>query len=129
MGLSKVICLVYVDDCLFFPKEQPDIDQKIAQIRETGMDLNIQDNIARFLGVLLKYNEEGTVTLLQTRLIGHIISAMQLEDSNHKWNLHAFVFSQQTQDLTLHMHVTSQCACYMHKPTEKQRLYLKHIGH
>ena len=59
------------------------------------MDLNIQDNIARFLGVLLKYNEEGTVTLLQTRLIDHIISAMQLEDSNHKWNLHAFVFSQQ----------------------------------
>ena len=64
-----MICIVYVDDCLFFSKSQSDIDKSIEAIKNTGMDLNVEDDVAGFLGILLKRQENGNVLLTQTVVI------------------------------------------------------------
>ena len=66
---DKVICVVYVDDCLFFSRQQVHIDRAIQDIKDTGMDLNVEDDVAGFLGVHLNHKDNGQVDLTQTGLI------------------------------------------------------------
>ena len=57
---NKVICLVYVDDCLFFGKETKDINKIIQDLQEPkGKNkekflLNKEDDVAGFLGILFQ---------------------------------------------------------------------------
>ena len=76
---KKMICLVYVDDCLFFGKEVTDIDKMIASLKET-FDLNEEDNVAGFLGIKLNYLEDGSIQLLQDGLIDRISVALGLDE-------------------------------------------------
>jgi hypothetical protein len=48
---NKVICLVYVDDTLFYSPRQEYIDEVIQQQQEQGMDLEVKGSMAGFLGV------------------------------------------------------------------------------
>ena len=43
-----VICLTYVDDCLFFGKDAAKIDSKIQSIQEKGLKLTIENDIYAF---------------------------------------------------------------------------------
>ena len=47
----RVICVCYVDDCLFFAPSEMDIDDCITSIKNCGMDLQVEDSVAGFLGV------------------------------------------------------------------------------
>jgi hypothetical protein len=78
---GKMICLIYVDDCLFFSKSMKDIDGMIISLRET-FDLNEEDNVAGFLGIKLNYQEDGSIQLLQDGLIGRITNALGLEETS-----------------------------------------------
>jgi hypothetical protein len=75
---KHMICLVYVDDCLFFGKEASEIDKMIASLKTT-FDLNEEDNVAGFLGINLNYMENGTIQLLQDGLIERIGIALGLD--------------------------------------------------
>ena len=79
---DKVICLTYVDDTLFFAKNLEDIDAVILALREKQkMTLDIEDDVAGFLGVQLKKDTlSGTVTMTQTGLIDRIITALGCDD-------------------------------------------------
>ena len=84
---EKVICLCYVDDCLFFAKDDADIVDVIESLRRpepTKFDLNIEDDVAGFLGILMQKRENGTIELIQTGLIDRILKVMALEDSHEK---------------------------------------------
>jgi hypothetical protein len=149
---EKVICLVYVDDCLFFAKDQQDIDTAIQKIKNTGMDLNVEDDVAGFLGVLINRNDDGTITLSQTGLIDRVVDALGLSSSNPKetpapieslgqdlqgsdyskeYNyasvvgMMGYLCNNSRPDIAF---AVSQCARYTHKPTEQHSKYLKHIG-
>ena len=50
---DKVICLVYVDDTLFYARNVSDIDDVIAGLRKAEMDLEEESDVAGFLGVLI----------------------------------------------------------------------------
>ena len=116
------------------------------------MDLNVEDDIAGFLGVLLQKNEDGTVTLLQEGLTQRIISALGLNDCNGtrtpapkaplskdedgvpfsgNYNyasvveMMMYLTGHSRPDITFAVH---QCARHTHKPTEKHKKYLKQIG-
>ena len=86
---DKVICVTYVDDCLFFARDENDIDNVINGIKNSGMDLQVEDSVAGFLGVHIdRYSETSEdgkeikfIRLLQTGLIDRIIMALGL-DSN-----------------------------------------------
>jgi len=51
---EKVICLVHVDDTLFFSPNKSDIGVVLGKLRELKMKLNVEDDVAGFLGVLIK---------------------------------------------------------------------------
>ena len=84
---DQVICVTYVDDCLFFARNESDIDLAIAGIKKSGMDLQVEDSVAGFLGVHIdRYSEKDEngidvkfIRLLQTGLIDRIITALGLD--------------------------------------------------
>ena len=88
---NKVICLVYVDDCLFFGKESKDIDAIIRDLQEPEDEskekflLNEEDDVAGFLGILFQKetNEKGEIykiKLTQTGLIKRILAVTGMND-------------------------------------------------
>ncbi len=48
---NKVICLVYIDDTLFYSPKPEYINKVVNKLQEDGMDLETKDDIAGFLGV------------------------------------------------------------------------------
>ena len=58
---EKVICLVYVDDTLFFSPNLSDIDRVLKKLKGLKIELNIEDDVAGFLGVLIKKLDEGSM--------------------------------------------------------------------
>jgi hypothetical protein len=74
----KVTCLVYVDDTLFFAKEMSDIDDLLGELQKT-MDIEVEDEVAGFLGVHIDKKEDGTLVLTQKGLIDQIITALNIE--------------------------------------------------
>lgn len=79
-----VICLTYVDDCLFFGKDQSKIDEKIRLIQEDGLKLTVEDDIYAFLGVELDRKPDGDVELRQRGLIDKILSTCLMTECNTK---------------------------------------------
>jgi hypothetical protein len=47
-------------------------------LKQLGMDLEEEDDVAGFLGVLIQRHTNGTIELLQTGLIRRIIDALQI---------------------------------------------------
>mmetsp|Transcript_15060 Transcript_15060/g.36762 ORF Transcript_15060/g.36762 Transcript_15060/m.36762 type:complete len:970 (-) Transcript_15060:1237-4146(-) len=77
---ENCICLVYVDDTLFFSPEQKYIDEAVAALRGKGMELEKEDSVAGFLGVHIERNEQtGEITLTQTGLIKRIVEALGVQ--------------------------------------------------
>jgi hypothetical protein len=76
---EKVVCLVYVDDTLFYAQDQKDIDDVITNLK-TEMELEEEDNVAVFLGVHIDRREDGTIQLTQKGLIDQIIKALNIGD-------------------------------------------------
>jgi hypothetical protein len=85
---TDVICLCYVDDCLFFSKSEDAIDRVIDELRRplpTAFQLNVEDSVAGFLGILLEEQSDGSIELKQTGLIDRIVKVMGLDDSKEKY--------------------------------------------
>ena len=75
---DKCICLVYVDDTLFFSPKSEYIDEAITAMRESGgIELEREESVAGFLGVHIERDERnGTIKLTQTGLTKRIIEAL-----------------------------------------------------
>ena len=70
-----VICLVYVDDTLLFSPQLEYIDAVLDKLRAAKMDLEVEDDVAGFLGV--DVNRHGSsLTMTQTGLIDRVIKAL-----------------------------------------------------
>jgi histone deacetylase 1/2 len=84
---DTVVCLCYVDDCLFFSRDGSNIDAVIESLRQPEpmtFDLNIEDDVAGFLGILMKKKDDGSIELIQMGLIDRILKVIGLEDSHVK---------------------------------------------
>ena len=79
---DKVICLTYVDDTLLFAKEEKDIEDVIKKLKEERhMDLEIEDDVAGFLGVDITKNQEtGEIYLKQIGLMKKTVEALKLDE-------------------------------------------------
>ena len=79
---KDVICLVYVDDCLLYAPKEEYIDSLLNKLKvDCELDLNVEDNVAGFLGVLVKRHEDGTLELTQSGLIDRILKTLGLDPS------------------------------------------------
>ena len=79
---DNVICIVYVDDCLFFSPTEQGIQDIFVKMVDSGLDFNEESDVAGFLGVLLSIREDQSIELTQTGLIDRIILAMGLDEAN-----------------------------------------------
>ncbi|GFH50753.1 hypothetical protein CTEN210_07229 [Chaetoceros tenuissimus] len=84
---DEVICVCYVDDCLFWAKDRAMIDAVIDKIKEK-MTLEVEDSVDGFLGIKVerKPNEDGVeeIHLTQAGLINRVIVALGLDsESSH----------------------------------------------
>ena len=83
---NGVICLVYVDDCLFFGRNKDQINAYIQEIKDAGFALSIEDDVYAFLGVEFAIDSAtGKCSLTQTGLIDKVIKMAGMEDGNYKY--------------------------------------------
>jgi hypothetical protein len=151
---TKVICVVDVDDLIFWSKDTLAINDSAMQLHELGMDLKQENDAAGFLGVTLKRDSEtGLLEMMQTGLIKPIIEALGLDNGakgkftpsetkplvkDVNGDLASGAFSYSTiVDMLLylsgHTHpditfAVNCCACYMFCLKHLHELALKRIG-
>jgi hypothetical protein len=69
MNQSDLFCLNGID-IIFWSKDAADNNGSAMQLRELGIDLKREDNVARFLGLTLDWDPEtGMPEMKQTGLI------------------------------------------------------------
>ncbi len=84
-GKKQCLCVVYVDDLIFWSKDVPLINGVAMQLRELGVDLEQEDDAAGFLGVTLDCDgPSGLLEMKQTGLIKRVIEALGLDDGYAK---------------------------------------------
>ena len=152
---DKVICLVYVDDTLFFAPDTKYIDEVTAKLQGAGSDLEleVEDDVAGFLGVLMtRDNKDQTISLTQTGLINRITTALNVghlpatktptsgpplvkdEDGdppNGLFNYASVVGMLQYLQAHSRPDITfavSQCARFVHSPRRSHEKALERIG-
>ncbi len=77
---EKVICICYVDDMLFWAKDEKDIHEVAMSLHEQGVGLEQEDDVSGFLGVNLeKDTETGLIEMKQTGLIDRVIKTLGLD--------------------------------------------------
>jgi hypothetical protein len=77
---DKVVCLVYVDDTLFFAENEDDITEAIDGLIAAGMELEVEEDVAGFLGVHIDRRKDGSIHLTQTGLIDRLLKALNIGD-------------------------------------------------
>jgi hypothetical protein len=76
---DKVICLVYVDDTLFFSPTEAFINEVIDKLSQSDLDLEVEDSVAGFLGVhIARDPDTGTIKLTQSGLAKRIVEALNV---------------------------------------------------
>ena len=68
--MSKtVICVVYVDDCLFWERSQSDIDNVMKSFKEDGTSYNWEhskgESVSEFLGIDIKTLDDGVFSFIK----------------------------------------------------------------
>jgi len=87
---ESVICLCYVDDCIFYSRSESDIWEIIGDLKSPKkadhltMKSEQESDIAGFLGIDIQKYEDGTMELVQSGLIKRILKVMKMEDSAAK---------------------------------------------
>ena len=78
---DTVICLVYVDDTLFFAKNEADINTVLDTLRSMELTLEKEDDVAGFLGVHIRRDQaSGEMELTQVGLTDRIIEALGVQN-------------------------------------------------
>ena len=76
---------MYVDDKLFYAKEADDIDQVIEGLKKNAeMELEVEDDVAGFLGVHIDKKADGTIELTQKGLIQRILRSLDVKKKTTK---------------------------------------------
>jgi hypothetical protein len=150
---DKVVCLVYVDDTLFYSSRQEYIDEVIQRLRNAEMDLEVEGTVAGFLGVHIDRNAtDGTVTLSQMGLVKRVVEALDIgqqpikhtpataeplvkdtdgEPPNGTYSYASvigmlqYLHSHSRPDITF---AVSQCARFVHNTRRSHEIALEHIG-
>ena len=83
---STVICVVYVDDFLFWARSQSEIDNVINSFNVDGPSYNQEhskgESVSEFLGIYIKTLDNGGFHFCQTILIRKVLEATGMEHFN-----------------------------------------------
>ena len=80
-----VICVVYVDDLIFWSRDLAHIDRVALDLCNLGVALEQEDDAAGFLGVDFMHDKStGLIEMKQTGLTKRVIEALGLDDGYAK---------------------------------------------
>jgi hypothetical protein len=75
------MCIVYVDDFIFWSRDVANIDRVAMELCKLGVLLEQEDDAAGFLGVKMERDSStGLLEMKQTGLIGRVVEALGLDD-------------------------------------------------
>ena len=77
---SDVICLNYVDDNLYFFKNQKAWDKLKVKMKKEELLFREEESVAGYLGIHIDRRSDGSIHLTQKGLIQKILDAMHLND-------------------------------------------------
>ena len=77
-----IICVVYIDDCLFFAHDDSTIELMITDLKK-DFALLPGDSVPAFLGIQIKTLLSGKLELLQPHLTKQCLKAMHMDDCNN----------------------------------------------
>ena len=77
---EDMVCLVYVDDCIFSAKDKSKIDVMLKDLSK-DLELTIEGDVSAFLGIQIE-KTAGGFKLTQPGLIKRVIEATGLQDAN-----------------------------------------------
>ena len=149
---KEVICLVYVDDCLFFARNATNIDIILEKLKNYNFVFTVEKSVEAFLGVQVDVDEEtGVVKMSQPGLIDKIVKTVGLSNCAPKatpanvaplgsdkdgpecgepWNYASvvgmllYVSSNTRPDIQFAVH---QCARHTHAPKKSHEDAIKRI--
>ena len=78
---DEVICLCYVDDCLFYAPSKKHIGIYFEEMEEVYLDFYVENEMSGFLGVDLHKHDDGSIEPLQTGLIDIMSKVLGLESA------------------------------------------------
>ena len=146
----KIICVIWVDDCLFFGADKNQIHQSINELKQ-NMPLTMEDSVTAFLGIKVERSDAG-YKLSQPGLPTKIIEALDMTDCNpcktpaekapigtdvlgarhkEKWEYSSvvgmlmFLANNTRPDIA---YATHQCARFSHSPKASHSLAVKKIA-
>jgi hypothetical protein len=130
---DKVICLVYIYDTLLY-----------ANNINADMGIEVEDNVAEFLGVRIDQNDDGEILMTQMGLIERMLKALNIGDKpckktpaiygclgkdgfNYASVIGQLQYLQGHAPIDITMAV-SQCGHFTHNPKRSDKLALEKIG-
>jgi len=72
---ADMICLISMDDCLFFAQDSRKIDKMITNLKEEFI-LEPEDDVTAFLGIEFWKLANGALELVQPHLINQVIETV-----------------------------------------------------
>jgi hypothetical protein len=84
---DRVVAVAFVDDILFWSRDEAYITDLGARLRREGLLLEEEDDAAGYLGVDMTKTPEGYLEMKQTGLIDRILEALGLDSkmATNKW--------------------------------------------
>ncbi len=80
-----VICVIYVDDLIFWSQDLANIDRVALELCKLGVALEQEDDPTGFLGVEFEHDKSTSlIEMKQTGLIKRVIEALGLDDGYAK---------------------------------------------
>ena len=83
---NTVICVVYMDDCLFWARSKYEIDNVIKSFKEDVSSYIWEhskgESVSEFLGIDIKKLDDAGLQFCQTRLIRKVLEATCMENCN-----------------------------------------------
>jgi hypothetical protein len=83
---DDIICVLYVDDTLFFAKDNKKVDKTISALEALGFKLTDEGDVDAFLGVKVEDLPQNKIKMSQPNLINRILDLLGLkeESKQHK---------------------------------------------
>jgi hypothetical protein len=82
---DKVKCIVYhVDDTLIYSPKESYLLKSIEALKKESIDLELESDVAGFLGVLIIKKPDGTIHVIQSGVFQIILTALNMVDYNTK---------------------------------------------
>ena len=87
--IDKFLCIVYVDDLIFWAKDKSDINDLVMKLCGLGLDTEQEEDATVFLGFILDRNEETRLLYMkQPGLIDCVMNAVGLDNGTDKGSIH-----------------------------------------